>query len=36
MKDKIKKSIIKHREVIKNIIKEPAYRFGYDYKLLKT
>lgn len=36
MKDKIKKSITKHREVIKNIIKEPAYRFGYDYKLLKN
>lgn len=35
MKEKISKSIKKHRDVLKNIIKEPAYRFGNDYKMIK-
>ncbi|WP_346857999.1 hypothetical protein [uncultured Draconibacterium sp.] len=34
LKEKIHKSIHKHRELIKHIVKEPAYRFGDDYKML--
>jgi hypothetical protein len=34
LKEKIDKSIKKHRDLIKHIIKEPAYRFGDDYKML--
>lgn len=34
LKGKISKSIQKHQGLIKYIIKEPAYRFGDDYKLL--
>ncbi|MFW6281974.1 MAG: NACHT domain-containing protein [bacterium] len=35
LREKIVKSINKHRELIKYIIKEPAYRFGNDYKLIE-
>lgn len=34
LKTKLDKSIQKHRELLIHIIKEPAYRFGDDYKLL--
>jgi len=34
-KEKIEKNIRSHIKVIKNIIKEPAYRFDNDYRLLE-
>lgn len=36
IREKISKSIHKHRDLIKHIVKEPAYRFGDDYKMLEN